>query len=307
MKNQIKSNEIIFIINPNSGNKKASLVVSEIANIDSEITSVVTKDLSHLEQTFAKFIDSHKVFVVVGGDGTVNESLKYLYGKPGKILAVLPAGSGNGFARELGFKKDLNSLITDAKNGVFIDIDVLQINNRLCINAAGLGFDSFVAHRFQNSKGRGLSNYIKATLNSIMVFKPFTATISHGDSVNTDQYQMITIANTRQFGNNAFISPNSKPNNRKFDLVLVKPFPFYRYIDFVIKLFTKKLKKSKYIEYQSIIDEVAISSAFKNHHVDGEPDSFTDELRVKLMSKTIRVLKSKTRNLKQRNSIDFRH
>ena len=287
----IKSSEIIFIINPNSGNKKSEILASEILALDAEITVVVTKDLVHLKHTFSKYIDSHKAFIVVGGDGTVNESLKYLYGVEGKVLGVLPAGSGNGFARELGFTKDLRLLISCAKNGVSLDVDVLQVNQRLCINVAGLGFDSYVAHRFQNSKGRGFANYIKETLNSMILFKPFKATISYGDYIHTDDYQMITFANTRQFGNNAFISPNSKPNSRTFELVLIKPFPIYRYFDFVFRLFTKKLKASKYIEYKSITDELIVSSKFNKYHVDGEPDSFHEDLNVKLMSKPIRVIK----------------
>ena len=294
--NRVKSNEIIFIINPNSGNKKSELLVSEIAGIDSEITIVVTQTLDHLAQTFAQFIDTHKVFIVVGGDGTVNESLKYLYGKKDKILGVLPAGSGNGFARELGFQNNLKSLIEDAKSGERMDIDILSVNERLCINVAGLGFDSFVAHDFHNSPGRGLHNYVRSTLKSMVTFKPFDATITGTESVTNGNYQMISIANTRQFGNNAYISPNSKPNNRKFDLVLVKPFPVYKYLEFVIRLFAGTLKPSKYIEFKQFDNQVEIKSAFTKHHVDGEPDEFKGSLNIKLMEQTMNVLKTRFNN-----------
>lgn len=289
----INSNEIIFIINPNSGNKKAKLLVSEIAQIDDSIDVIVTQNLQELGATFKTELPKHKVFILVGGDGTVNESLKYLYGQKEKILAVLPAGSGNGFARELGFKKNLKSLIEDAKRGKSMEVDVLSVNDRLCINVAGLGFDSFVAHDFHSSTGRGLHNYVRSTLKSILAFKPFEATIYSTENTITGTYQMISIANTRQFGNNAFISPNSKPNNRKFDLILVKPFPIYRYFDFVFKLFTGSLKTSKHIEFMVINNEVIIKSSFTKHHIDGEPDTFKGSLKVKLMPQTIPVLKTR--------------
>ena len=294
---EIKSNEIIFIINPNSGNKKADLLVSEIAKIDHQIDVVVTQTLQELSETFKAELPKHKVFILVGGDGTVNESLKYLYGQKGKILAVLPAGSGNGFARELGFKKNLKALIEDAKHGNNMEVDVLSINERLCINVAGLGFDSFVAHDFHSSTGRGFHNYVRSTLKSVFTFKPFEATISNTEKTITGTYQMISIANTRQFGNNAFISPKSKPNNRKFDLVLVKPFPTFRYFDFVFKLFAGTLKPSKYIDFMEIRNEVEIKSSFTKHHVDGEPDTFNDSLKVKLMEQTITVLKTRFNKL----------
>lgn len=60
---------------------------------------------------------------------------------------------------------------------------------------------------------------------------------------------MISIANTRQFGNNALISPNSTPNDGIFEIAMVKPFPFYYYPIFVIKIFLGTLKGSKYINY----------------------------------------------------------
>lgn len=61
--------------------------------------------------------------------------------------------------------------------------------------------------------------------------------------------QMISIANTGQFGNNALISPNSTPNDGIFEIAMVKPFPFYYYPIFVIKIFLGTLKGSKYINY----------------------------------------------------------
>lgn len=289
----IQSSEIIFIINPNSGRKNAELLVSEINDIDSNILVVVTHSLDELELTFKENLPIRKLFIVVGGDGTVNESLAYLYGHEGKILGVLPAGSGNGFARELGFKKNIKALIEDAKLGLTLEVDVLSVNNRFCINVAGLGFDSFVAHDFHSSTGRGFSNYVRSTVKSIFKFKPFEATISSEKITESNSYQMISIANTRQFGNNAIISPKSKPNNRKFDLVLVKPFPAYKYMEFVTRLFLGRLKPSKYIKFISVEDEVEISSSFCQHHIDGEPDSFSGSLRVKLLDKTLPVLKTR--------------
>ena len=52
------------------------------------------------------------VFVAAGGDGTVHTVASELIGSE-KILGVLPIGSGNGFAKELGFKTNIRSLLKD--------------------------------------------------------------------------------------------------------------------------------------------------------------------------------------------------
>ncbi|RLD58521.1 MAG: hypothetical protein DRJ01_12460 [Bacteroidetes bacterium] len=288
----IDNKDILIIINPNSGNKCVKKIVKEINSLSYSIAFVITNNIVELEKVFASSIEKYKVFIVVGGDGTVNETLQYLYDRNDKILAVLPAGSGNGFSRELGFRNSIKSLISDTKKGELINVDILSINENLCINTAGLGFDSFVAHIFQKSSGRGLKNYIYSTIKSIFTFKPFNAKIILGSDIIQGEFQMITIANTRQFGNNAIISPQSNPTDDTFEIVLVNPFPFYLYPIFVIKLFLGTLKNSKYIKYIKVKDSVFIESEFKKYHVDGEPKIFIKKLSIKMLKNKVRIIKT---------------
>ena len=72
-----------------------------------------------------------------GGDGTVNSLASELIDS-GKILGVLPLGSGNGFAREMGFKKNIRSLAKDIRRKESFEIDVLFINDTPSINVSGI-------------------------------------------------------------------------------------------------------------------------------------------------------------------------
>jgi len=293
----ITNTDILFIINPNSGNQKAEALIERIQAIDPEIPFALTRNLKERTKIFKENREKYKVFVVVGGDGTVNKAIKYLIGHNDKILAVYPAGSGNGFSNELGFTKDLEILIKNAQQGESILVDVLSVNKKNCINVAGLGFDSYVAHQFQLSKGRGLKNYIRATLKSIFTFKPFYAKLTVDGSIIEGKYQMISIANTRQFGNNAIISPRSKPNDGIFELVLAKPFPFYLYPVFIVKMFRGTLKESKYVSFIQVKKNIKIESDFKMYHVDGEPKIFDENLNIKMKKKKIRVLKTSSNRI----------
>ncbi len=294
----IDNSEIIIIINPNSGNGKTSKIIESIKSIDEGLFYIVTNNADEVKDVFAKYIDKYKVFVVVGGDGTINEAIKHLQNQPDKYLSVYPNGSGNGFAKELGFKRNFKSLINDINRGETMDLDLLRINNTFSINALGIGLDSFVAHEFSKTKRRGLINYILLTVKSIFVFKPFSAEVSYDDSeVIHGAFKMITIANTRQFGNNAFIAPAAKPNDGFIDLVLVKPFPFYLYPYFSIKLFLGLLKQSKYVQYIKTDKSILIKSKFNKFHIDGEPHTFKEALEISIVRDKIKIIKTSHNNL----------
>jgi len=124
---------------------------------------------SNIEE-FRSFIKTHKddydIFIAVGGDGTVNSLASELIGS-GKILGVYPTGSGNGFAREMRFKKNLKTLAEDIRRKETIEIDVLFINDVPSINVSGIGLDSIVAHEFHNLTRRGKWNYGIAALKTV--------------------------------------------------------------------------------------------------------------------------------------------
>lgn len=286
----IDKSEILFIINPYSGGGNPSKVIKYLKKNEPNISFVVTKSIKEVEYLFAKDVANIKVVVVVGGDGTVNEVVKHLHKHLTIALAIFPSGSGNGFARELNFRPNIKSLINNILIGELIYVDLLEIDSRICINVAGLGFDSFVAHNFQNMKHRGLKSYITTIVKSIFIFKPFDVKIVTSESEIHGRFQMISIANTRQFGNNALISPLSKPNDGIYEIVMVKPFPFYYYPVFVIKMFLGTLKNSKYIRYISEKDPITIFSDFKIYHVDGDPYTFKKQLEIRMIDDKIKVI-----------------
>lgn len=293
----INNSEILFILNPNSGGKEPFKIIDQIKQIDDKLTCIITKNKKEVKEVFEKNMEKFTVFVVVGGDGSVNESVQYLLNRPDKYLAVFPNGSGNGFANELGFKRNLKSLINDINRGNQMDLDIIKLNNLFCINTCGVGFDSNIAHAFSQTKNRGLFNYILLTAKSIFSFNPFFAKIISTDFKEEGKYIMITIANTRQFGNNAVIAPMAKPNDGIIELVLVKPFPFYTYLLFFIQLFRGNLKKSKYIDFVRITGDTLIDTDFKYFHIDGEPVTFDDKITISVLRNQFKIIKTSSNKL----------
>ena len=124
-----------------------------------------------------------------------------------------------------------------------MDIDVIEINDKLCLNVAGIGLDSFVAHSFNELKLRGFLPYVWLTFKTFLQLRPFHVTIKcDGEEIVSEKLFVLTIANTRQFGNNAFIAPDARPNDGIIDIVLIKPFPKILGPLFIYQTFYKKNK-----------------------------------------------------------------
>lgn len=289
----IHNSEVIFIINPNSGRKRYQHLIRKIKKIDPELNCIITQHNKTVEQLFENIIDKYKVFVVVGGDGTVHEAARYLYDRADKWLAVIPNGSGNGFAFELGFNRNIESLLEDIHAGESQILDVLKVNDRDCINISGLGFDSYVAHRFSKGRTRGFLTYVLITIRSLFEYKPVNASILTDKGEISGRYQMICFANNKQFGNYAFIAPFAKPNDGILDIVLIKPFPFFLYPSFAAKMFLGRLKDSKYIRFLKTSEEIVIHVDSNEFHIDGEPVILDRPVKIRISDKKLHIIKTK--------------
>jgi diacylglycerol kinase (ATP) len=295
MKRRARENthKALFVLNPTSGVPPVNFIVSkelEIRKKELSFCKSMTKEDtgSLIRDNF----DKYEIFVAAGGDGTVHTVATELVGTD-KILGVLPLGSGNGFANEFGFKMNVRSLLSDIKRAESMDIDVIEINDNLCLNVAGIGLDSFVAHSFNNLKLRGFLPYVWLTMKTFLALRPFhVKIICGGEEIVSEKLFVLTIANTRQFGNNAFIAPEAIPNDGMIDVVLIKPFPKIFGSLFIIRLFTKRINKSKYVRHFKTDKEIVIETNETRFHIDGEPLDISGRVVINIKREVLKVLKT---------------
>lgn len=279
---------VAFIINPFSAKKNYQPFLDELSKKVDNPLFLVSKSL---EDTDA-FIDEHwndvDVFVAVGGDGTISTVAKKLINSE-KILAVFPAGSGNGFSNETNFSKNIALLLDKIRNEKFREIDTFTVNEHFSINVSGTGFDGKVVKEFEKTN-RGFKNYIKVSIETFFNYKPITVRFfdSKFQSYN-GTYLMVNVANTRQFGNNAYIAPMASKNDGLVDLVLVKKFPLYYSPFFAYRMFTKRLKDDDYVSYLPV-SEVEFEVNTKNWHIDGEFKKIKSPISIKVLPKSLRIL-----------------
>ncbi len=269
------------------------ILSKELQRRKKDLTCLKSLNIDETGVLIQENLDNHDIFIAAGGDGTVHTVATKLVGGE-KILGVLPLGSGNGFAKEFGFKLNLRSLLSDIKRADTVDIDVIEVNDKLCLNVAGIGLDSFVAHSFSTLKLRGFVPYVWLTLKTFLRLRPFHVNIKcDGEEILSDKLFVLTIANTRQFGNYAFIAPEARPNDGIINLVLIKPFPKILGPLFIIRLFTKRINKSKYVIHITTDKEIVIETDETRFHIDGEPIKISGKVVVRIKREVLKVLKTR--------------
>lgn len=227
-------------------------------------------------------------FVAIGGDGTISSVAKNLIHSE-KILAIVPAGSGNGFSNETNFSKNLDELLEKIKNGNSRLIDTFTVNGRFSVNVSGTGFDGKVVKEFEKTS-RGFSNYIRVTLQVFFKYKPIKIKFREEKYQRYNgRYLMVNIANTRQFGNHAYIAPMASKSDGLVDMVLVKKFPLHYSPLFALRMFTKKLRPDEYITYLPV-SEIDFEVNTKTWHLDGEYNRIESPVSVKVLPGSLRIL-----------------
>jgi len=288
----------LFILNPYAGIIPVKLIISEeLKRRKNELSYFKSLSIddsgSRIKQSFEKY----DIFVAAGGDGTVRSVASELIGT-NKILGVLPMGSGNGFAKELGFRTNIRSLLNDIKKADKFRIDVIKINEMNCLNVAGIGLDSFVAHSFDKLKTRGFWLYVFVTFTNFFRLKPVKVNILIEDEENiSEDVFVLTIANTRQFGNNAYIAPGARPDDGIIDIVLIKPFPKILFPVFIYRLFRGTLRNSRYVTYLRTEKPFTLRTDESRFHIDGEPVEISGDVHVRIINKALSVLKTKHNKL----------
>ena len=156
-----------------------------------------------------------------GGDGTINEVASALAFDE-VPLGIVPAGSGNGLARELGVHPRAERAIADALQAVPRPMDLGEIDGHLFANMAGIGFDAHIASRFATATRRGFVGYAGITARALTSYVPQHYRVTIGGVETAHRAILVTIANSAQFGNNARIAPGARVDDGELDLVVME-------------------------------------------------------------------------------------
>jgi YegS/Rv2252/BmrU family lipid kinase len=285
---------ILFIINPISGTGKKKiveqLIKEELTHNKFEVSIRYTEAVGHATVIAKEGVETCvDVIVAVGGDGSVNEVAKGLIGTNVK-MGIIPAGSGNGFARHLNIPMDKRKAVILLNKLHSKSVDTASVNDQLFVGTAGVGFDAHIGLKFDEASTRGFWTYLKLTFKEYFNYKEqsYQIAIDQKKTINEKAFFM-SFCNINQWGNNVFVSPNSNIEDGLIRVVLIRKMNLLSVPFFAFRLFSKSVDKSKYYKEFSG-KKVEVNQAINLIHIDGEPIRLGQKLFVEIKPSSLEVI-----------------
>ena len=228
--------------------------------------------------------------VAWGGDGTMNEVGTAL-AFTGVALALVPSGSGNGLARELGVPFDPSGALQVALTGTERTIDAGEIGERLFFNVAGVGLDARVAHQFavHGMEKRGFARYMQLTMRELRAYQPDVLTVTTPGSSVCKPSLLVAIANGRQYGNGAVIAPRARLDDGRLDVITINARSLVRASLELPLVFMGMIDRVAGVTMETT-ESVTISSPHPIvYHLDGEPIAGTPGISAKVRPAALKV------------------
>lgn len=278
--------------NPDAAAQRAALLMRHFVQAGITGGVHVTERRGHATELAAGAL-AHGARVVLawGGDGTINEIASVISGTA-TSLAVVPAGSGNGFARDLAIPWDPSAAIEVAIRGRDRAIDAGEINGRLFFNIAGIGLDAVIAEQF-NTHGRlgrrGLGSYVRIGIRECFRYRARHYRVTLDSEPIAADALMVAFANGREYGNRIQLAPNARMDDGKLEALVVEDrHPLSR-------LFASRhlalgtADRVPRMVRRSVTSGVVETDGEILYHVDGEVGRARDRVEVRIRPHVLKV------------------
>jgi len=219
--------KILFVVNPIAGGKEKKDWETAIREFFKESSYVIEfyiqtgeNDKTSIQHHIDK-INPNKV-VAIGGDGTVKMVAEIVKETP-IILGIVPAGSANGLAKELGIPVDVNEALKIILNGKEEKLDAIKINEEeLCFHLSDIGLNALLVKYFEASNTRGMWGYARSLFKMLWNKRKMRVTIQTDEALIKRKAYMVALANAEMYGTGAVINPNGDVADGKFEVVVVR-------------------------------------------------------------------------------------
>jgi diacylglycerol kinase (ATP) len=164
--------------------------------------------------------DGAQTIVAVGGDGTCGRVADAILRSAANCrLAVVPAGTGNDFAKTLGVSRYAPQQVADmVARGDAKQIDVGLADGHYFLNSCGFGFDASVLESTSRVRFlKGDAVYIYSALRQLFTYRGVEVSVSGAPGVKSGSMLMVTVSNGRWLGGAFKIAPHASVLDGKLD------------------------------------------------------------------------------------------
>ena len=203
---------VCVIFNPNAGMRRRGLFQRTLDALDARGCDVWLHrtDGAGDAEAIARGLPSCDRLVVAGGDGTVHEAINGLRGRD-LPLAVIPLGTANVLAKEIGLARDPERVARTIVDGNPRPIQLGEVNGRLFVQMMGVGFDARVIARLSRRLKRRLGRiaFVVAFVHVMAGYGRDRYTVTFDDGTQ-DSAPFVVVANGRFYGGAFRMAPEAR-------------------------------------------------------------------------------------------------
>ena len=225
---QIDIKTAVLIANPTAGKASDEKLKAVRIALEAEGYSVqimLTEKRGDAEEFANKALaNCPDLFVIAGGDGTINEAINGLAGS-NAVMAIVPLGTANVLAKELGLPNSAGGAIKKAIKSkarqISIGLICAKDQKRYFCIMAGAGFDAEAVYRV-SGKLKKLTGKLAYIISGISVALGGRKTLL---KVTVDEVEKtcnhVVVSNGRKYAGNYTIAPNTSMEKPGFEVTLI--------------------------------------------------------------------------------------
>ncbi|MBT8296392.1 MAG: diacylglycerol kinase family lipid kinase [Gramella sp.] len=284
--------EVLLVVNPISGHTDKKKIISKvrehIKKVPANFHLYSTTGKNDKENIQSRLKD-HKIdrVIVAGGDGTINMVADAIKGNELSI-AIIPAGSANGLAVNFNIPEDLDEQIHVALGSNTIALDMICINDRICLHLSDLGINAELIKNYDNSSIRGKFGYLIQSIPTLIQSEyPFNFSIETENGSKDAQAVLLGIANASKYGTGANVNPKGVPNDGKFEILIFKKLSLSEILK---TLRNESDLDPDFVEIISAKEAKVYSKKPVAFQIDGEYIGKKTELDIKILPQKIKLV-----------------
>lgn len=292
----MEKKNVMMVVNPISGGLGKGNLIAQV----SHYAKYLNHDLYCIETTGVDDLKNIKDFytqyqpdrvIIAGGDGTIKIVIEALENED-VIFGILPVGSANGLATDLGLIKSQEENIATAFQDHFLAIDFININNKMCVHLSDLGLNADLIKNYEKSAIRGKLGYAQQAFKTLLhAGKTFHVNIKSNEQLFETKAQMIVIANSQKYGTGVVINPIGIMGDGKFELIILRKIT----ISVFLKIIMGKIPVSS--GYVTVIStDKALINIDKptSFQIDGEYCGNQTNLDISISARKLKIATLKT-------------
>jgi len=243
-----------------------------------------TIDIQGLKAEISSF-KPHRV-VAVGGDGTANLLASCLHNTD-IALGIVPAGSANGMAKELGIGQDSTEALKVIEAGLCKRISLIEINGRISMHLSDIGLNARMLREFESKGTRGLIGYLLASLKVLRKRKAMDVEISFNNKIRKVRADLILIANATMYGTGVVVNPVGRLDDNVFELIVIRDLTVKDLLNSSLHTFRLGESKTEIIQVSEASLHCKKPADFQ---VDGEYLGKVQAIKAKLLPDSLSVI-----------------